>query len=71
MILLIAVPLSAFYVICYYLSSSILSKLQQGYSEYEVFYDRIPCVADSLFYLQNAIYSNMSLSPTSDYGMRL
>lgn len=70
-IMTICLPLCGFFGISYYLSSNILYTLQSGFDAYEVFYNRVPCLADTLFFLQSAIYQNSSLTLESQSGKRL
>lgn len=48
-----------------------MKDLQTGYFSYQVFYDRLPCLGDTLFYLENAFINNQSLSLTDPNGQLL
>lgn len=70
-VLVLAAALGSFYIFSYFISSRILQNLQKGYFSYEVFYNRIPCMADSLYYMQDAFMNNVSMTGDTGDGGRL
>eukprot|EP00347_Sterkiella_histriomuscorum_P010972 403374235 len=68
---LIAGIIATFYVVTYVLSKQILSDFQEGFQQYDIFYTRLTCLTESIFFMQKSILYNDTMGDDTYNGQQL
>jgi len=64
----ISMLMGAFYFASYYISNQMVKDFQFSFKDYRIFNDRLPCISDTFFYLQESIINNETLGDSTEEG---